>query len=362
MATPGRQQDPPVSAQDAPGAELPVPPTDPLAEMRELLERHPYRFDFFQAVRLLERFSPSRKPVGGFSPPSSEVVQFGVNSSVAFPASQIQSLEKRAEAAPLMRINFLGLTGPLGVLPLAYSEAVLERLRARDTGLRDFLDLFHHRMISLFYQAWEKYRFNVAFERRQEDRFTHHLMDLAGLGTEGLQKRLEVPDLSLLFYSGILNLHSRPAIALEQMAGDYFGVPVEVEQFVGRWYPVEEDALCHVGEEDFSATLGEGAVVGDEIWDQQSGIRLRLGPLTLKQYESFLPGGSAEPALRAIARFFTNGELSVEVRLVLARAEVPACELSQGSLAKGPRLGWSSWIRSAPFGRDPEDTVLPLQD
>jgi type VI secretion system protein ImpH len=352
MATAGRTESPVVKDGR-------VPPE--FEELAEMLYREPYRFDFFQAVRLLERIAPSRKPVGRFVKPDTEAVHFGAHPALAFPASQIQSLVKREGKPPFMEVNFMGLIGPLGLLPHAYTELAMERIRQKDTALRDFLDLFHHRMISLFYQAWEKYRFTIAYERGERDRFSQHLLDLIGLGTQGLQNRQEVADDSLIYYSGLFAMNARPAVALEQILSDYFEVPVEVEQFIGAWYPMEPDNQCHIGEEGGnSEQLAWGAVAGDEIWDHQSRIRLRLGPLTFDQYRDFLPGGSARRALGAITRFFSRGEFDVEVQLVLKRAEVPACELNQDAEAV-PQLGWSTWMKSAPFHRDPDETVLLVE-
>ena len=330
------------------------------SETAALLEREPYLFDFFQAVRLLERFSPERKPVGRFVKPSTEVARFTAHPSLAFPASEIQSIRPREGQPPLVEVNFMGLTGPLGVLPNAYTELLLERIRQKDTALRDFLDLFHHRIISLFYQAWEKYRFAIAYERGERDRFSHHLLDLIGLGTPGLQDRQDVADDSLLYYCGLLSMNVRSATALEQILSDYFEVPAVVEQFVGAWYPMDSENQCHLGEETgWSEQLGWGAVAGDEIWDQQSRIRIRLGPLTFAQYQDFLPGQSAWRELRAIARFFAGGEFDIEVQLVLSRAEVPPCELGDAT-ESAPRLGWSTWVKSAAIQRDPDETVLLL--
>lgn len=326
----------------------------------DTLNREPYRFDFFQAVRLLARMAPGRQVVGRFSHPATEVVRFGANAPVAFPASQIQSLEDSQDAPPLMRVNFMGLTGPLGVLPLVYSQLVIERIQARDTSMRDFFDLFNHRAISMFYLAWEKYRFLVPYERGERDRFSRHVLALIGLATPGLQDRQEVPDDSLLFYGGLISAHARSAGALQQILADYFSVPVEIEQFVGAWYPVEIESQCSLGEEGRdSERLGFGTVVGDGIFDQQSRIRIHLGPLTTTQYLDFLPGGSAHRNLRALTRFFAGGEYDVELRLILRRDHVPPCELVQES-GFGPRLGWTSWIKSADFERDPGETILEL--
>jgi type VI secretion system protein ImpH len=326
----------------------------------ELLESEPYLFEFFQAVRLMQQILPDREPVGRFVNPSGEVARFGVNPSPVFPASQIQKLAHRPDGTPFLAVNFMGLIGPLGLLPLYYTEMVEERLRARDRTLRDFFDVFHHRIISLFYAAWEKYRFNIAYERGERDRFSHHLLDLLGLGSRGLQDRQEVSDDSLLFYGGILAAHPRSAQALKQVLADYFDVPVEIEQFVGGWYSMDSDAQCALGaREGYSEQLGFGAVVGNEIWDQQSRVRIRLGPLSYEQYCDFLPGRPGNAQLRAMTKFFAGNEFDVEVQLILARDEVPACELASHA-DEGLQLGWTTWVKSAPFRRDPGDAVFEI--
>jgi type VI secretion system protein ImpH len=325
----------------------------------DALDRDPWHFEFFQAVRLLARIAPERQVVGRFTNPHDEVVRFGAHTHLAFPASEIQALERSPEGPAQMRVNFMGLTGPTGVLPQAYSELVLERQRSKDTTLRDFLDLFNHRMISLFYQAWEKYRFFVSYERGERDRFSHHVLALLGLDTPGLQDRQDVPDDSLLYYSGLMGAHGRSAIGLEQLLSDYFGAAVEVEQFVGAWYPVEAASQCSFSETgNFSEQLGFGAVVGDQIWDQQSRIRIRMGPLPLEQYNDFLPGGLAHRRIKALAAFYVGGEYDVELQLVLKRDDVPPCELT--AQEAGPQLGWTSWMKSAEFSRDPGETILEL--
>jgi type VI secretion system protein ImpH len=323
------------------------------------LEREPYTFEFFQAVRLLALMHPARQVVGRFTRPAEEVVHFGANPNVSFPPSQLHSLEMPEDGPAFLRVNFMGLTGPMGVLPLAYSELVLERLRARDRAMRDFFDIFNHRMISLFCQAWEKYRFSIPYERRERDRFSYRVLALLGLATPGLQERQEVPDESLLFYSGLLSLHTHSAAGLRQLLSDYFGVPVEIEQFVGAWYPVDRESQYSLGESHRDEEkLGFGCVVGDEVWDQQSRVRIRMGPLTLEQYADFLPGGSAWRHVKALTGFFAGNEFDMELQLVLRRQEVPPCELLP--LETAPRLGWTSWVKNAPFTRDPGETILEL--
>lgn len=326
---------------------------------RELVEDL-HSFRFFQAVRLLQRLHPDRERVGYFGDPANEILRFGSNPDLAFPASEIDELFDDGDEAPWrMRVNFMGLVGHMGVLPRHYSVLVSERARNRHPALLDFLDLFHHRLVSLFYRAWERYRFYAPFERGEEDPVTTHLFDLVGLGDGGARDALELDARRLLPYVGLLATRQRSAGALEQILEDYFEVPIEVEQFVGAWYDVSESVQCRVDDEadDYSSQLGLGALVGDEIWDPNSRVRLTLGPLPLETYREFLPTGSAYRDLRAITRFFCNDEIEFEVKLILERGDVPRIELGKDDDLP---LGWSTWLRSAPMARDADDTVLTL--
>ena len=170
---------------------------DRYSRMEAVLRENPCPFEFFQAVRLIERLFPDRAPVGRFVSPDKEVMRFNAHSAFPFPASQIQRILWDGDV-PVLVINFMGLTGPMGVLPLYYTEMLLDRVRNRDHAIVKFFDMFNHRMISLFYQAWEKYRFTIAYERGERDKFSHHLMDLIGIGSGDLQNRLRVRDDSLL--------------------------------------------------------------------------------------------------------------------------------------------------------------------
>jgi type VI secretion system protein ImpH len=325
--------------------------------LRQLLEKEPYSVEFFQAVQLLERMYPDREPVGSFVHPSREVLRFAVYNRIGFPACEIQSMDWAGSGPPVMTVNFMGLTGPSGVLPYLYTLLVIERRWARDPAMQDFLDIFHHRMISHFYQAWRKYRVAASFESG-EHKVTHYLKDLAGIGTPGLTKRQDVTDNSLLYYVGVLGLQPRSAIAFEHLLQDYFEAEVEIQQFVGAWYDLPLDAQCELNyEEGPPRQLGLGAVAGNQIWDHSSKARIRIGPLSLKKYRDFLPGAPAYKALAALARFYSGGQIDFDVQLVLARKQVPEYELGgEGELP----LGLCSWAKTTAFEHDPDDAIIPL--
>jgi type VI secretion system protein ImpH len=303
------------------------------------------------------------KPIGAFHNPAQEPVRLAAHASLSFPPSEIQRLEERNDGPLKMTVNFFGLHGPLGTLPTRYTELILDRLYARDTTLRDFLDVFNHRMISLLYRSWEKYRFPVKYERNTgDDPFTGYMLDLIGLGTKGLQNRQPVPDQVLIGYGGLLAQSPRSAIAFQQMLSDYFEVPVEVQPFAGTWRPLDADSRSCLDEgRTRSEQLGIGIVLGDEIWDQQSVVRVRLGPMSFPKYREFLPDGNAFEPLKALSRFFCGDDLDVEVQLVLKRKEAPPFALGAEETPPA-RLGWFSWMFTRPLERDPDETVLRLWD
>ncbi len=332
-----------------------------LDELRRQIEEEPFRFFFFQAVRLLQRMDPTRKPVGYFFPPGAEAVRFKSRPSLAFAASDIYDLNGGDAGQPNMTVEFMGLSASLSVLPAVYTEYLLERIRLKDSAMVDFFDIFNHRVVSMFYRAWEKYRFYIAYERAGEDKLSERLFDLLGLGTSGLKDRMQIPDRIALNYLGNLSRQVRSALSLEQLLEEYFEVPVRVRQFIGSWSQLPpQDRTVLTDEGGKNERLGQGAVVGEEVWDQHGRIGVTIGPMGLDRYLEFLPGKEAHRELESWLRFFTNGRCETEVRLVLDRDQVPACVL--GAKSDGcPRLGLVSWLRTGPMGRDPGDAIILIQ-
>lgn len=357
-----------------------------------LLREEPYRFTFFQAARILERLFPARPPVGADADPKEETVRFRAHLSLDFPASDIQRIEELGADRPwTMTVAFLGLTGPSGALPRFYTELLMERVRQKDRALRDFLDLFNHRLLSLFYRAWQKNRFWVSYERAEivrrgyrddparlraftletrprVDLFSQSLLDLAGFGLPALRyrasdrrrlsPRTRVADTTLRYYAGLLALQPRSAIGLEGILEDYFGTRVQVVQFVGQWLLLDEENQSQLIEGG-NTRLGSTAIAGQRFWDRQSRFRIRLGPLGWRHFQEYLPSGPAYQTLGDLVRLYAGPALDVDLQPVLKAEEVPECQLSEATEA-GPRLGWNTWLRGAAFTRDADDAILTL--
>lgn len=349
----------------------------------EALGKQPHRFEFFQTVRLLEQLGrrqgrdprfESLRAVGEDSDPKREAVRFTAAQSLAFPTSEIATFReskpepnaKRRPGPPRLSVGFMGLTGPSGVLPQQFTEMLIRSVRSKSVSLRDFLDLFNHRTISLFYRAWEKYRLPPSYERGGaggKDAISAALYDLIGLGSGHLRERLTVNDEAFVHYSGYLSHGPKSAAGLEAMLSDYFERRVEIEQYKGRWMNLASDELTSMpGPHDLDSSfcqLGVNAVVGDRVWDVQGSFRIKLGPLTYSQFVRFMPSGVDLKKLAELTRIYIGPGLSVDVQLTLAKDEVPECQL----VADGegvPRLGWNTWIKQRPYQDDVDDAVYLL--
>jgi type VI secretion system protein ImpH len=332
--------------------------TKPLNE--QLLEEA-YRFEFFQAVRLLERIFPEKLPVGQSVNPQNEVVRFKSHLSLNFPPSQLHSIrevddefyeQRRFE----MFINFMGMIGINGILPIHYTELAMSRARYGDHTLSSFMDIFTHRAVSLFFKAWEKYRFPVQYERGN-DSFTEYLFDFIGLGTAGLRGQMDLDDESLLPYTGLIAQKPHSSSALSQILSDYFGIQAKILQFFGQWLDLEEENITRVGKANYS--LGIDTIVGTRVWDYQSSFRVVLGPLKFIQFQAFLPNGSAYKPLLSIIKFMVGHEQEYDVKLKLLAKEVPGCILTTRAKRR-PMLGWSSWLKTKPFTEDDEQVILKI--
>jgi len=337
--------------------------------MRQWMEEEPWNISFFQMMRMLERLHPERKPVGLFVSPGDEVVRFSAPPDLTFPPSEIRSFMENESGPARMDVNFMGLNTVNGPMPRSCTESLLERAREKDQATLDFFDLFNHRLISLFYRAWKKYRFFLAYEESADgsDGMTSRLYSLVGLGTPGLSNRMAIDDESTLYYAGLLAPRVRSVAGLRQILAHYFGVHVEIVQFSGAWVklPMQQRTTLDEGE-SFSESLGIGTVVGDEVWDQQGAMTVRLGPLSINQYRDFLPGSKGCRELEAWLRFYSRQEFDFTIQLLLARKEVPETVLDTGSgenagAGPGNRLGYESWLKVKPMDRDPDETTYVLR-
>ncbi len=316
-----------------------------------------HRFSFFQAVQLLQRSDPAAVGVGRGGPPHRESLRFRPALSLDFPRAELASIEPLADGDDRrryrMEVRFLGLYGSVSPLPTFFTEDLLHET-GEDSLVRGFLDLFHHRLLSLLYRCWEKYRYHVQFRAGGRDELSRRLYCLMGIGVTEPPPEAAVQPVHLLRYLGLFSRRPRSAEALACMLRDYFGgLPVAITQFVARTVLIPAGQRSRLGEAN--ARLGEDLCLGERVVDRAASFRIGVGPMDLAPFQSLLPGSPGFRALETMTRLFITDRLDFEVELILRREEVPELRLSRGESAG--RLGHTTWL-----GKPPEDGRVRMRE
>ncbi|BBM00995.1 type VI secretion system baseplate subunit TssG [Microbulbifer sp. GL-2] len=353
----------------------------------ERLRREPYNFDFFQAVRLVERaVSMSdgdfcNEPIAGAAPPSKELIRFSAQSGLSFVGSDVLRLEKKQSAGTEaqehdlnqwhMEVGFTGLIGSQGVMPYYLTELVQKELRENNTALRDFLDMFNHRHVSLFYQAWYKYQLPVNYERqrlrteRDPDLFTQAIASLAGLGTSEMRYRMPVPDEAMLGMAGHLSQGHCSAAALTSMIKHYFDLTVSVEQFQGQWDELPKDILCRLPCDEAPSgvnnCLGINTILGTHCFQAQNKFRVIIEPMAYEQFMTIAPGTQKLEALKAFIKFSAGVEMDFELSVSLPTEQISPVQLNRKSESE-PLLGWNTHMASEHEAVDPVQITLSAEN
>jgi type VI secretion system protein ImpH len=313
----------------------------------------PQQADLFSLLRWLDCRDTAAPLLGRAARPEFEAVRLGQEPSLAFAPSTIASIAQ-VRRRPRISIFSFGLFGPNGPLPLHLTEFARDRLRrAGDATLTRFADMFHHRLILLFYRAWADAQPTVSLDRPQTDRFTHYIASLIGYGQPSLLARDRIPDHAKFFNAPHLARQTRNPEGLASILSGYLQVPVGVEEFVPHWMPLAAAEQTRLGDRAANNRLGEDAVLGDSVPDAQHKIRLRLGPMSLARYRSLLPGARAEGKISDWIKNYAGIEFFVDLQLVLRKEEAfPA------SLGETAQLGWTSWLDVRRGDADADDLVL----
>jgi len=324
--------------------------------LKKQIVEAPYEFDFHQAVRLLEKMRPEAHPLGEGSNPLKEALAIESRVTLSPSGADLQSLVfSQTDKPPVLTVNFLGLAGIQGPLPMPYTELLMERLRKQDKGFKDFLDIFNHRLASLWHRMRKKIVLGIAQVLPEKTPAGKSFLDLAGIGPHPLRNRLAVSDQTLLSYAPAFWKRPRSLIGLQRMLRDYFGMPVVVSQFQGRWQVAQERDWTRIGigSQAQHQVLGKSAVLGRRSWDQSSGILLHIPPLTYRQYICFQKETTLEyTAMRDLTYFYIG--LGQHVRMVcsLQRDQIEPVRLNRQF-----GLGHTTWMtrgNGKGFAKDPE--------
>jgi type VI secretion system protein ImpH len=342
----------------------PTTGTANLCLMKALLEQ-PHRFAFFQLLMLLQRYSGGA-PLGRNGPVAEERIRLRPDLSLAFPTADVSSVEKAGsgEDRPrfLVTTALLGLYGVNSPLPTFYTEDLLWKETDQKT-VRGFLDIFHHRILSLLFRCWEKYRYAVQYRPDGSDDFSLRMFCLAGLGSRERRAGTGLPAVHLLRYLGLITQTPHSASALSGILRDYFGLErAEITQCVERRVRVDPSQQNRLGRA--CCTLGRDCVLGGAVRDRTGMLAVAIGPLPLAGFLRFLPESEDYAAAVSLVRFWLRDPLDFHLRVTLRADEVPSARLST---THPQRLGWTTWLtpsehqdRSVVFRRPPSRSPGPI--
>lgn len=323
--------------------------------LEDRLLADPYGFGFYYAMRLLECQHRDSPRIGKAPSPAQEPIRLGQDCSLSFAPSTISSCGYGSSSDRLrLGVAFFGLFGPNGPLPLHLTEYAIERQWRHDYTFSRFADVFHHRLLCLFYRGWSSAQPTVSFDRPREDRFGEYLASLCGYGLPSLRHRDAMLDSAKLFFAGRLLSGAKNAEGLEAIVADYFQVKAAITEFIGEWLEIAPEDRCMLGAKPATGTLGVTAIAGAQAFECQHKFRIHLGPLGLEDFQRFLPGGENLSGLVAVVRNYTGDEYLWDLQLILRKEEVPALEIG----APTARLGWTTWLGTRTSEKDADDLIL----
>jgi len=328
---------------------------DAALELYHQMQSRPFRFGLFLTLRRLDCLHRDWPATGTAVRARDEPLRLGQHPGLDFAPANLHACQRTADGQRwLLASRFLGVFGPNGPLPLHLTEYARDRIRRhQDDTFARFMDLFHHRLISLFYRCWASGQPAVQLDRSDTDRFSVYIRSLLGLGTDAFHDRDAISDHAKLQFVGRFHGQARNAEGLQAMLQHFFQMPCQIEQFSGHWMRLPEDCGTRLGVLSECATLGQSAICGDRVWDTQSKFRLVFGPIDLAQFQRLLPGRGGMSRLIALVRSYVGDELLWDVQLILKRQSVPQTQLGQQG-----QLGWTSFLTSREPAADSDAAVF----
>jgi len=307
------------------------------------LHAKPWRHGFLALLRRLGA-DPRIDRIGTARRPQAEPFRLGQQPSLAFAPREIAGVTETGGRIKI-RLFGLGMLGPNGPLPLHVTEIARDREEScRDATLVNFLDIFHHRYLTLLYRAWASAQAAAGLDRPGDERFSFYVASLGGLYPEEPPAR-RLPSHAHLSASAHLVREARNPDGLRATLARYFGVPVAIEEYVFHWIVLDREDHSYMGRPGAASLMNSGAVLGECVPDRQHRLRIVIGPLDMDEYLRFTPRGGALPVLVEWVRAFIGHEFEWELELRIRPHSAPPAVLGGAQ-----QLGWSGWL-----GRSPSD-------
>jgi type VI secretion system protein ImpH len=318
----------------------PVNPFLDAAWAPSLPDVDPVTRDFYLTLRRLEIIHRDRPRLGEGVRVSEEPVRLGQKPTLAFEASTILATDQREGGLPpRLEVGFFGVFGPNGPLPLHLTEYAHQRMHhSHDGTLVQFLNIFHHRLLTLFYRAWANSQPTVSRDRPDSDRFARFVTASAGHANRPKGQAESYIDRFARYMACHFTGQTRHPEGLSKVLSSFFGVPARVEEYIGESLRIP-DQFCwrltpKAGAHEALGKLGSGTRVGRNAWERQFKFRVVLGPMPRAQYDRLLPRGADLPLLVTLVQRYAGVELNWDVQLVLHEPDMKPMQLGKSELSR----------------------------
>ena len=294
-------------------------------------------YQLFQLLRLLEAQHPDAPELGGAGPARDEKIRLRPSTELGFPYTETvgQKTERHPDGTlrTVVTANITGLYGVGSPLPRSYAHQILLDQDDRPQQ-RDFLDLIHHRVLSLWYRAFRRQRYEQSFDDEGRDPLSRALLDFLGIPESATAEELGCEPLRLLRYLGLLLARTRTAAGLTEILSQELELPLRVESAPLRLITLPKEQWPRLTQDPRErAALGRDLVIGSRHLDRMTSLRLHIGPVSYKTLLELWPGAPLHRRLGALARFYLRQPLELTLHVQVPRSEVARLRLG------GPQPG-----------------------
>ena len=299
----------------------------------------PEAFDLDQLIYIVESIRTNAIALGEDSDPSREAIRIRSKFTMHQEGTEVDHITvgNTPSRLPEVTINTVCIGGLNGPLPIPFTEILLDQAKQKDFSGYHFLDIFHHRLVSM----WHRLRKRTYPHLYKSPPTTTPLgklqEDLSGFKQQG-----NIPH--QLFFDHFWR-RSRSLVSLIQMIERFFNIKTSIQPFEGTWRTVDISEGSKIGIKGQFQILGKNAILGLRCWDQTAGFTITIYLLDWETTQQFLPftdaslGGENYSRLKQLLISYMGILPKVFLKLSLEPNQ------NKGTiLNKKYGLGWNSWL------------------